>query len=657
MTWITNVLQWDNSALILYYVGMGLMLAAIGAVIYLYAYYNKMLSKLPDAVRFKSLQARINTLEGKRDDLDKEVDELKQWLAEHSRAIEEAQKAQKWMEENKLTIPQLENEITAKRNEYDKLSKMLHEEGEKLQKLREDMQTSEQLLAEMRIETKTSEQQQQLYQKQVTELTEKSERLTNEIKKMQSDAQTAKLDYEKAEKNLKETLTSLTKAEAALEEKLKKLEELNGKVATAEGKAKALDVQIDALEEATNKLSTSIESISPPDLKTRLEDLYRPVITESSKLANKLDDEDTWLTRFHNDLKSGGVIFPERTIRAFHTSLKIADISPMVVLAGISGTGKSMLPQLYSEAIGMTFLPISVQPRWDGPQDLFGFYNYMENRFKATELSRLLWQYDRYNNDHGDFNIHNGMSLVLLDEMNLARVEYYFSDMLSKLELRRNIDPDDFEKRSIAEIEIESGPLKKNEKNTRLFVGNNILFVGTMNEDETTQSLSDKVIDRSNMLRFGKPAETKEKPDVQKIIKDIQVPRVSKSAWQAWQKNDLPKTQQQTLDVYIETINQSMSLVGKPFGHRISQAVNAYVANYPEAISNKAAFNNAIADQIEMKLLPKLNGLEQSAENVDKLYADVKDIVNELGDIQLLEALEAATDSSKPFFEWQGISR
>jgi hypothetical protein len=57
-------------------------------------------------------------------------------------------------------------------------------------------------------------------------------------------------------------------------------------------------------------------------------------------------------------------------------------------LAGVSGTGKSLLPRRYAEAMG--FLQIAVEPRWDSPQDLLGFYNYIEKNYRATDLARII---------------------------------------------------------------------------------------------------------------------------------------------------------------------------------------------------------------------------------------------------------------------------
>jgi 5-methylcytosine-specific restriction endonuclease McrBC GTP-binding regulatory subunit McrB len=103
--------------------------------------------------------------------------------------------------------------------------------------------------------------------------------------------------------------------------------------------------------------------------------------------------------------------------------------------------------------------------RTDSPQDLFGFYNYLEHKYKATDVARTLVRMDKYNFNPGDFPSLEGtkradrMLLILLDEMNLARIEYYFSEFLSKLEVRQSVsNPDDLAQRSPAEIELEIGP-------------------------------------------------------------------------------------------------------------------------------------------------------------------------------------------------------
>jgi len=104
--------------------------------------------------------------------------------------------------------------------------------------------------------------------------------------------------------------------------------------------------------------------------------------------------EKVFLDGFMKYLKNKGLAFPRRVVYAFHTSLKVQDISALVILAGISGTGKSELPQRYADFIGAQRLTLAVQPRWDSPQDLQGFYNYVEKKFKPTDLIRGIYQYN-----------------------------------------------------------------------------------------------------------------------------------------------------------------------------------------------------------------------------------------------------------------------
>jgi Chromosome segregation ATPases len=392
------------------------------------------------------------------------------------------------------------------------------------------------------------------------------------------------------------------------------------------------------------------------------EDLDREFIDMSEKDSSlKPFKEADWLEEFKDNLKSNGILFPDRTINAFHTGLKAADSSPLLVLAGISGTGKSLLPQLYAKASGMNFIPVAVQPRWDSPQDMLGFYNYMQNRYKATELSRLLWQFDYFNNPRVEKSFDNQgdlpMNLILLDEMNLARVEYYFSDMLSKLEVRRTIDEWDSESRFSAEIEIECGSISGVANSRRLFVGRNNLFVGTMNEDETTQSLSDKVVDRSNVLRFGKPENLQSKPNIDRFRENYE--DICYLTLEHWNQNrSIPSAKvSEELRMTMDSINTALEKVNRPFAHRVWQSVENYVNSYPN-VSNKANYNNALSDQVEMKILPKLNGLPKDSKIASEALDEIGYVINKIGDEKLSYTYNAVKeDQENMFFQWKGVVR
>ena len=368
------------------------------------------------------------------------------------------------------------------------------------------------------------------------------------------------------------------------------------------------------------------------------------------------------LDRVERLLRESGMVFTRRTINAFHTSLKTAVISPLTVLAGISGTGKSQLPLRYADAMGMHFLKIPVQPRWDGPQDLFGFYNYIEKRYKATDLARALVHMDPYNWPEAAEPFEDRVLLILLDEMNLARVEYYFSEFLSRLEGR---PPDhgavsDLGRRP-SEIDIDVG---RKGRPMRVYAGQNILFVGTMNEDESTQALSDKVVDRANILRFSRPSQLRDRlPDIGENGRASGY--LSKARWtRSWMReaDTLDATERSRAADLIEKINAEMDNLGRPFGHRMSQAMLHYIANYPNAGSetqNSDAVDLGLADQIEQRILPKLRGLDVASEQhaLQKL-ADIAG--TDLRDTELGEAIELAihrSASSIGIFNWRGLHR
>lgn len=255
------------------------------------------------------------------------------------------------------------------------------------------------------------------------------------------------------------------------------------------------------------------------------------------------------------------------------------------------------------------------------------------------------------------------MNLVLLDEMNLARVEYYFSDLLSKLEIRRTVkNKNDKISREPAEIEIECGSLGKEENSRRLFVNNNILFVGTMNEDETTQMLSDKVVDRSNMLRFGKPKNmnVQRVADIQGFSENYPADQgvISFKQWNDLKKqtSNNPKDDHD-LSVFLNEINDQLNLVGRPFAYRIEQSIHNYVANYPSIKGN--GFRDAVSDQVEMKIIPKLNGLDKTDTRVKGVLGEIKKILdkNKL-DQELISTYSTVCDNqNNMFFQWKGIER
>jgi len=360
-------------------------------------------------------------------------------------------------------------------------------------------------------------------------------------------------------------------------------------------------------------------------------------------------DEKTFLDSIKEHIDVAGYNFDKRLLAAFHTSLKINDIACLTVNAGISGTGKSQLPKLYADAAGIHFRMVAIKPGWDSPQDLFGYYNYVERSFKPTKLSQDLVQFDKFNGKKP--KLKDEMLMVLLDEMNLARVEYYFSDILSKMEMRSNIKSDNIVDRESVNIELDIGRLPKGESNPKIFIDRNVLFVGTMNEDESTHSLSDKLIDRANVIRFGAPKE------LESDMPEPPAPKEEKLSYADWQGNWKKAKDTKignTVKDSVNNLNKALELIGKPFGHRVYQAILAYMANYPYGFCGEDSEFYPLVDQVMMRALPRLEGMDTTDEKLVTCIGKIKDILSKSGDnsglIKILKDYQ-----NRPYFSWKGI--
>lgn len=421
------------------------------------------------------------------------------------------------------------------------------------------------------------------------------------------------------------------------------------------------------IEDAKRRASAQGVATGELKLSDRLSDVWTPVIPAAS-LAKNLPDrsEQDKLAYVRQYLADHGLRFHSRVVNAFHTSLKIANDSPLVVLAGISGTGKSLLPKRYAEAMGIHLLTVPVQPRWDSPQDLLGFFNHLQGKYIPTDLLRALIQMERHWKCSGRNwpepgktfqNRQDQMMLVLLDEMNLARIEYYFSDFLSVLENRRDISNfEDVTQRRKGEVALDVGPTGKEAQDFRLYVDRNVLFVGTMNEDESTQTLSDKVVDRANVLRFA-PPRTFARPDDAADAPDAESGHLKFKTWEGWIEKSsaasLSETQQGQLESWIKQLSDALKNVGRPFGHRVNRSIHSYVSQYPDR--SEQGIKNAVADQVEQRILPKLRGVDLSLEAAKSAVAGVLRVVTSLGDEPLQQAIRSG-DTGQQFL-WMGVDR
>lgn len=171
----------------------------------------------------------------------------------------------------------------------------------------------------------------------------------------------------------------------------------------------------------------------------------------------------------------------------------------MLILQGISGTGKTSLPYALGQFIGNPSLICSVQPSWRDRTELFGYYNDFTKKYTETDFLKTLYE------SHYQDNIR----VIILDEMNIARVEYYFAEMLSILELPR----EDERFISVVSSRAENDPDKMIDG--KVWIPNNVFYVGTINNDDSTFAVADKVYDRAIPIDLDDRATVFEAPDTE----------------------------------------------------------------------------------------------------------------------------------------------
>ena len=430
---------------------------------------------------------------------------------------------------------------------------------------------------------------------------------------------------------------------------------------------------IDSLKGQLNTIKNELERLSYPEgrestREQRIQEIEKGELPDVYVINNDNKEEINeieWLNNIYKNCNEYGIKFNKRILYAFHTSLKISDWSILTVLAGVSGTGKSELPKLYAKFGGLNFINVAVQPNWDSQESMLGYFNSIDNRFDAQPLLRFLAQVTKKDQQKNENEIlpSECMSLILLDEMNLAHVEHYFADFLSKLEARRSEG-----KGKVPYVEIKLGSGLEPYK---LKMYRNLLWTGTMNQDETTKSLSDKVLDRGILINFPRPKKLESRKKMEllnKFVKGKNIVMLTEEDWKNWLKreNTLSEEQMKEIEKYrkmVEDINEALEGAGRALGHRVWQAIEFYILNYP-LVLNEITRNNgemteklvknmriAFEDQIVQKIMPKLRGLEVRGSD-KKVLDKIKNILEKNDFNNLIEDFDFAMKHGYDQFIW-----
>lgn len=300
-----------------------------------------------------------------------------------------------------------------------------------------------------------------------------------------------------------------------------------------------------------------------------------------------------------------GFSYEDGLVENFYLSLKS---KPFVILAGTSGTGKTRLVKLFAEAIGATtangrYQMVAVRPDWSDSSDLFGHVDLNGNFIPGAIIDFV----KRAELDSAHPYI------LCLDEMNLARVEYYFSDILSIMETR------DFDNGRIASDPLVPSTYYGSDvtaagKYGTVRLPDNLYIVGTVNMDETTFPFSRKVLDRANTIEFS---------HVDLIPQTVPMEPVAPLATD----NDFLVTKYLLLQqcmgdpdivgqycAVLQNINQILQSASAQVGYRVRDEIVFYLLNNKEAelLSEKDAMDN----EIMQKILPRIQGSSTSVKNM-----------------------------------------
>ena len=279
-------------------------------------------------------------------------------------------------------------------------------------------------------------------------------------------------------------------------------------------------------------------------------------------------------------------------IENFYLSLKS---KPFVILAGTSGTGKTRLVKLFAEAIGAEMKLVPVRPDWSDSSDLFGHTD-LSNNFHPGAIIDFIKKAE-WNKDKPFF--------LCLDEMNLARVEYYLSDFLSIIETRDRKENGDIETDALVDVDYYKNKEAQG-KYGRVFIPENLYIIGTVNMDETTFPFSKKVLDRANTIEFSfvnlmsKPMTFDAIP--QKLNEDNSFLKTE----YLYLRDCDDSSVVENVCFNLEELNQILVKANLHVGYRVRDEISFYMMNNKKTdlLSQEAAFDH----EIMQKILPRVQG-------------------------------------------------
>jgi hypothetical protein len=293
-------------------------------------------------------------------------------------------------------------------------------------------------------------------------------------------------------------------------------------------------------------------------------------------------------------------------LRAFVASLIT---KPLVILTGLSGSGKTQLALKFGEWLGEEYsMVVPVRPDWTGPEALFGYVDALK---AASPDGRPSW----FVPDTLDFMLTAARNpdhpyLLVLDEMNLAHVERYFADFLSGVESRREVLPNLIRDKGEWRVDPDdSGKLK---------IPRNLFVVGTVNVDETTYMFSPKVLDRANTIEFR--VQTSDLPEAPRVPTTLApgpsaaVVALLQAALDDQLQDKEPAVGAAEFAEQFRALHEVLSRHGAEFGYRSFYEATRFAAVH--CALGDTSWERALDLQVMQKILPRLHGGRRKMEPI-----------------------------------------
>ena len=302
------------------------------------------------------------------------------------------------------------------------------------------------------------------------------------------------------------------------------------------------------------------------------------------KYEQKEFDTDVSLQKFCESFRNYAsselrLYYDIKDIRRFIAGLAV---SPIIILQGMSGTGKTSLAHAMGSFLENTSTVIPVQPMWKERTDLLGYYNEFTKRFNETLLLEKMYE----------ANYSKQIYITVLDEMNIARVEYYFAEFLSLLELP---NPDERYIDVVSDV-WENDPVQL--KDGRIKLPPNMWFIGTANNDDSTFAISDKVYDRAMILNLDEKSERFIAPKTRRIrLSAADFKRLADEAKKEYEITQRNLKRLEELDRYL------IDRFHITFGNRIMKQIREYIPVY---VSCGGEELEALDDILSKKIIRKL---------------------------------------------------